>query len=1604
MEGLTIDKRDNLTIADIVQNFELFKGKKYIEQLVEEERSVIEKSGISENDIDKFIELSNEMARNFAEISINGFVSMIEATKDGKKQEEIQKKINDVLSNMTMDMNPKKINDWLNIAKKLSGFGLDFEQILDFMSSPIADDGGMTFINYGIGEKVKEIIDSVGEEKFRTYDIPFYIICDEKFLEILEYYGIETIMRVVETYNIPFDIMCNKNVLTIFKTYGIETIMKFDSENGNIFSANNYEVLKGMQKAYLRWQSWENEADLLFKQSENGEKIQYSAEEFEEVIRRMIIYYTPKEGGLPYEKIQGTFREKNQDLYISEDAPEELQKAFYEKKLTLSLIQKYPEYIEQLLNITEIESRIFGEYGKSLTFMGKFTTEEIFELARMYGEQIDRIGVSQIKNRGFSYEIIIMLFGEGFNEKFLKGILTKEINSKFIKKNEEDVRRVATLAIDIVKLCNLQLQTAFEYVKSTYIKKDEDDLEILFELSRNYPRYIEDAWKFSQELDDVPAYIDEAMQRVEDFIESTILQGKIVYNEDAPEFMKKKHPELFLSEDAPYELKCKYYNLFGNNYPLKFADLLNYKEFLQGKNLALIGDVNFANLFKVFSVEEVLDFITIEKEIEVEGKKEKIEVVDEKVAEGLKLLMAGGLEQIQNLKKFLEEKTEYFARKELLEINKIDSVTLDSIISGEKEDERTLNLYNSKKDKFKKAILRNPGVILYYPEQEIDKFSFGEYEELKHLSRFEDTTNYRFDISEQIISTMYAYLGFRECKEILKLPELSEEQIKALRQANEEVFNQVYEIRYDIGGSLKPTNEFFNKLLPMIQGKKNVLKVYKSLNQKIMEGTTSDLEQLIIECFEENGIQLNEEKIKHCAVSTIRKHTSVKMEQLENLLRYQMTERIPETDENRKILKDILTNALRNSFNENERIDIEQIRNEIANEFERKREDGTTFYSEHVTSHLEDLMQIVEHLNNRKFEVKLNQSFVELLGEEKEKIGERWIAKLASVPDDVTKEELEEIEKQLYGEELGYYIRADRRIELRDKSEEGEAKAYEYLRSHQDTWAFTEIQGEQMFAGLSYPFSEEFKKFYIANKKEILHNPEYYTKFQRMHSEFDRIIEKPEIKNRFEAGKFTIEQLITELEHITYSGVKEGEEELEYKARKSGLEREYFKTAQKIFEEMKKREYQTIPQEETVHKRFRGRILRLDDPLQLFMGNITTCCQQLGEGQPGETSMIHSATEENGAVFVVEEMDEFGNVTNVVAQSWVWRNGNIACFDNVEIPGTLGKRLREIDAYDEILKIYQETAARMIETDAKTMKKLLELGKITQEQYDSLVLRDITVGTGCDDLIRKVSDEEKKKLEAARGIKLPKEINKKYQGVGQRDKGLYSDARGKQYILAKNDEVYDREVDTKLDVSDIPLKYTRIREVVRRDGFEIHSEMFKRIKQICQNSGEVEHIISDEMEGIYDFIEKISDNPGEYNKDNLSVSISENDDWYMLLEETEDAITILDSAIVTKQESEKEIDIIDKKMALMEYTREMYMYLKKASMTGKRLQLNLGREGKFSNIQALIDEGIISVEDSSITVNNLEELEQRLEAIEKTIETERRNRLTLGIEEQERDE
>lgn len=119
-----------------------------------------------------------------------------------------------------------------------------------------------------------------------------------------------------------------------------------------------------------------------------------------------------------------------------------------------------------------------------------------------------------------------------------------------------------------------------------------------------------------------------------------------------------------------------------------------------------------------------------------------------------------------------------------------------------------------------------------------------------------------------------------------------------------------------------------------------------------------------------------------------------------------------------------------------------------------------------------------------------------------------------------------------------------------------------------------------------------------------------------------------------------------------------------------------------LHDQMLTRVSSTIPRITGKKDEYSYEILRLDDMEALTVGNKTDCCfTVLGNGY---SCLKHSLTSINGRILVVKKGNE------ILAHSWIWRNGNLLCLDNIEI----SKKINSVDFLD----IYLQVADELIKT------------------------------------------------------------------------------------------------------------------------------------------------------------------------------------------------------------------------------------------------------------------------------------------------------------------
>lgn len=224
---------------------------------------------------------------------------------------------------------------------------------------------------------------------------------------------------------------------------------------------------------------------------------------------------------------------------------------------------------------------------------------------------------------------------------------------------------------------------------------------------------------------------------------------------------------------------------------------------------------------------------------------------------------------------------------------------------------------------------------------------------------------------------------------------------------------------------------------------------------------------------------------------------------------------------------------------------------------------------------------------------------------------------------------------------------------------------------------------------------------------------------------------------------------------------------------KIGYSEEQTKILEQIYNIGKNRIFSSIPRISGKSDDYSYEILRMDNPLGLVIGNLSDCCQQLGGA--AETSMEHSMVSNNGRVFVIKDKNN-----RIIAQSWVWRNRNTICFDNIEIPDRVFKRDDGINYTKVIYNIYLQAAKEFVKIEEETYLDLYQKQLITKEQYDNLRLSKVTVGLGYNDIAEYIEANAKKSQERVSPLKENSPV--------LNDNYLYIADSKTQYLLSANDE------------------------------------------------------------------------------------------------------------------------------------------------------------------------------------------------------------------------
>lgn len=272
----------------------------------------------------------------------------------------------------------------------------------------------------------------------------------------------------------------------------------------------------------------------------------------------------------------------------------------------------------------------------------------------------------------------------------------------------------------------------------------------------------------------------------------------------------------------------------------------------------------------------------------------------------------------------------------------------------------------------------------------------------------------------------------------------------------------------------------------------------------------------------------------------------------------------------------------------------------------------------------------------------------------------------------------------------------------------------------------TADKAHKLFGAFVMKYDPDFRDFILKNMDTILSSDEYISYISSMQKQWS------EIRAINSNLVLTLDLAMAYVKSNSYTDVQVGNIILAEKVSERGYNQQDFERLQQIYNYAKMRVFSTIPRVHFETDEYICEMIRLDDPMALVIGKLTDCCQELGNA--AESCMTHSAVDKTGRIFYIRDKEG-----RPIAQSWVWRNQNVLCFDNIEIPekaftNAVRNGISREQFTDTIYVLYQRAAQELMEKDEVEFRKLLEEGKITEEQYEALKIGKVTVGTGYNDI------------------------------------------------------------------------------------------------------------------------------------------------------------------------------------------------------------------------------------------------------------------------------
>ena len=560
----------------------------------------------------------------------------------------------------------------------------------------------------------------------------------------------------------------------------------------------------------------------------------------------------------------------------------------------------------------------------------------------------------------------------------------------------------------------------------------------------------------------------------------------------------------------------------------------------------------------------------------------------------------------------------------------LTSVTIPKSVTEMGENAFSENTYINFEEDVKESIVEDLYLKKGYKNMDTTKLfgmdieSFKKFRnEISYIGKIsEDFNDEQFDV---FLGRMIKTIGFDEAKRAFEIPNLTKEEIKQYALEKDEMFQSLYETKYklsgDFGGAIEILKALsFNKTKGD-PNEKNTYEqqIFKNINRLLEnnEIKITSIGELIERISEENNeLKLTEEDIKR--IKEIEKKINGRFirrgleETKEKLKEYLQrgNEIVPaQIEPIAKMIEDVIEGE----FREKGKLDEKRL-NELISE---KIGNANAPYIRQNKDLIVNMA--MEYVEDKEVKELLNHSVYDALVKTKESIGTGWVNKIktalgemsysfGNLPNVFTEKDIKQLEERL---KIGIDTESIAVIKDKEKREE----AFKLLEGKNIPKIMTYKQLHDMFGSVHEPYSEKFKEFFKKNRERFLTDLECITYFGKIQNKFEDIINSKELRMIYEKGELTIDHILGYLETREYGNQREGDKELARYAKtlKTAANDEEFKYHQEIFDVVRKREASSIPPIYVKQGKYRGRMLSPDDVLNIFAGNITTCCQKFGD-------------------------------------------------------------------------------------------------------------------------------------------------------------------------------------------------------------------------------------------------------------------------------------------------------------------------------------------------------------------------------------------------------